>query len=677
MRTCHHQLSLKVRLPLTLLLLFVALNQRLSAQSDTIKSIVLDSVVVVKEKPYFNLTSFEEITLTPQELRQSCATILCATLSQLPGLSQITTGAISRPVIRGLTADRIQINFGGIRLEDQQWEDEYGLVLTCDGLDETRIIKGPATLLYGSGAMGGVISIGNESMPEPGNKEQDLSLRMSINTLGLDLNYGFKKSGRNNFLLQAGITSHGDYSDGEGEKVPNSRYGIYHLNLGYDINREKFSSENRFRVSFNQFGFIADSADLLEEESESPFNRAFEDAHLSVFSFLGTSTNTFKPDANTEWKVELGLQTNSRQEMERSEEVEMGLLLNTVTLNASLEKAFGLGWRWTNGLSGMLQFNNNCADRIVVPDATIGEVSAFSYINKLQKGKKISRFFEAGLRYDIRRVATHPSESEEIPSGDFPVFVRNFGSLNGSIGESLTLHDLTVKLNLSSGFRSGNLAELAANGLHEGTAEWFEGDPNLKPERCLNGDLSLNWANKWFSLRGSAYRNRFFDYIYLRPTDEKVYGYKIFRYEQTDATFSGFETGITVEKEKLFSLSIDYSHLNAKHDDGSWLPFIPADRLMGEGRYYLPTFMKNITDAFLLLGAAYTWKQDHIDQAEAVTPGYLLLNTGAGFRLHYLEFNLACRNLTNKLYYDHLSKLKYYGLYDMGRNIVFGVNWKI
>lgn len=156
-------------------------------------------------------------------------------LSTLPGVSQITTGAISKPVIRGLYGDRILINIAGLKLEDQQWEDEHGLGLSDVGVERIELIKGPASLLFGCGAMGGVVNIVEEELPESGTTKQNLNFKLFSNTYGAGIDYGFKKSGKNTFLLRTGIESHADYSDGAGNRVPNTRFAIYNINLGYIV----------------------------------------------------------------------------------------------------------------------------------------------------------------------------------------------------------------------------------------------------------------------------------------------------------------------------------------------------------------------------------------------------------------------------------------------------------
>jgi iron complex outermembrane receptor protein len=655
----------------------INLGIKAAAQSDSMKRVILTPVFVTEKKPTFSSTSHDIVAITSTEMKEKGAQTLSDELSTLPGVNQLTTGAISKPVIRGLYGNRILINVAGVKLEDQQWEDELGLGLSDAGIDYVELIKGPASLMFGSDAMGGVVNIVEEDLPETGTTKQNLNFKLFSNTYGVGLDYGFKRSAKNSYLIRGSLESHADYSDGAGNRVSNTRFALYNLNLGYLVQRPRFKCENRILVSFNQFGFIADSGEIHEDSEESRLSRKFENAHHSVLFLLLSSMNTFRPNETTEWNATIGIQNNLRQEQERSDRIDMNLMLSTFSLNTSVKKQFGKRWAWTNGMAGMFQNNVNRASRIIVPDATIAEGSAFSYINRRQQSGQLTGNFEAGLRYDYRQVITHQTGSLNPPNSDIPPFNRGFNNLNGSVGESLNFNNFLFKFDLSSGFRSGDLAELAANGLHEGSPYWYIGDPDMKVEKCLNANFSASWQHAWITLSSSVFRNRFYHYIYLRPTNEEYFGFDIYRYEQTNATLQGFEAGATVEKNDRFSFSLEYAYLEAKRDDGSWLPFSPANRLLFDSKYMLPLVSSRLQNAFVSFGVNFTQEQDHTDSHELVTPGYWLLHAGAGISLKAVRVLLTCRNLTNQLYYDHLSRLKYYGLYDMGRNIVLNVCWQL
>ena len=192
------------------------------------------------------------------------------------------------------------MNVAGQKLEDQQWEDEFGLGLSDVGIERMELIKGPASLMFGSDAMGGVVNIVEENLPEPGTPKQNLNFKLFSNTYGVGLDYGYKKSAKNTFLLRRGIESHADYSDGAGNRVPNTRFALYNLNLGYIVQRARFKSENRMLASFNEFGFLADSADIHEDSEEPRLSREFEEAHHRVLFLILSSMNSLHLNETTE-----------------------------------------------------------------------------------------------------------------------------------------------------------------------------------------------------------------------------------------------------------------------------------------------------------------------------------------------------------------------------------------
>lgn len=647
-----------------------------NAQIDSMRIIHLKEVYVSEVKPSFNTTSRDITAITNTEMKEKGTQTLSDAIATLPGVSQLTTGAISKPVIRGLFGDRVQVNMSGINIEDQEWEDESGLGISDVGVDRVELIKGPAALMFGSGAMGGVINIIRESMPDSGQTKQNLNMKLFSNTHGEGIDYGFKKAQNNSFLFRAGLENHADYSDGSGERVPNTRFALYNMNIGYKIHHNRWESDNLFLIYYDQFGFISDSSDIEETEKEPRLSREFDDAHVSVLFNMLSSNNSIRLNEATDLNIILGSQSNHRQEQEHGEEVELDLLLNTYTLNCSITSRLNHDWKWTNGIAGMFQTNKNFGSRIIVPDAFTSEGSAYSYLKKQNIWGNVTGIFESGLRYDHRQINTFQTYTSDPQAGVMTPFNKGFNIINGSLGECIIVKNLVLKFDLGTGFRSGNLAELSDNGLHEGTPNWYIGDPDLKLERCLNEEISATWRYKNLILNGSVFHNSFQNYIFLQPTNEKIYGYNIYRFKQTNAVFQGFETGISLDNLKGFNISLNYSYLNAKESDGSWIPMIPANKFFSDVKYSLPVGKSKLKNPYMLLGVEYTEAQNDTGMFENPAPSYLLLNAGLGINFRSLRFILTCNNLTNRLYYDYLSRLKYYGMFDMGRNIVLNVGWQ-
>ncbi|WP_158648534.1 TonB-dependent receptor, partial [Candidatus Symbiothrix dinenymphae] len=160
-------------------------------------------------------------------------------LAGVAGISNLSTGTgIGKPVIRGLSGNRIAVFAQGTRIENQQWGDEHGLGLDENGYEQVEIIKGPASLLYGSDALGGVLYFSDALYAKGNSLEGTFGSEYNSNTNGWR-NTGASKLSKNCFHWNAfgGYTTHEDYRDGNHDAVPNSRFhtGDFKTSLGYPV----------------------------------------------------------------------------------------------------------------------------------------------------------------------------------------------------------------------------------------------------------------------------------------------------------------------------------------------------------------------------------------------------------------------------------------------------------
>jgi iron complex outermembrane receptor protein len=613
-------------------------------------------------------TSFNTAQLSAIDMHENGSVSLSDAIARLPGISQLTTGiGISKPVIRGLSGNRIQVNVNGMRFDNQQWQDEHGLGLSDMGIDRVEIIKGPASILYGSDAMGGVLNVIEEKPAAVNEKIQDANVRLYSNTYGVSAQYGVKKTtAKNWWRLRAGIDNHADYGNKINGRVLNSRFASYNLKASLGFNRKNRVSVNNLVVSQSKFGFIFDS--LSRKEEDGRLSRTFDGPHHQVFFVQGTSENAFyRPSQKI--KLNAGFLSNLRQEDEGGGGISLSMLLNSFSLLAQAEQSLSGRSELVSGLNFFAQSNKNYGGRVIVPDALIGDASAFSLYRLTGK----TFLFEGGFRYNFKFIGTYATNSlnvigNESPSTDIVPFNQTYHVFNATAGTTIHItEEFDFKANGSSGYRPGNLAELSSNGLHEGTLRWEIGKPDAKIEKNVNIEGSLLFSRGNVRTSVSLYRNRFFNYIYLAPTGQEYFGFQIYRFQQSDATLQGGEVEAEWNPlESALSLLASYSFISAKKDDRSYLPFIPANKINGEVK-----FRKNVSS--MAVGGTYVFEQNRPAEFESYTPGYFLLYTVASATWKKTRWSLTCNNLLNKTYYDHLSRLKYYGVYNMGRNVVLGV----
>ncbi len=120
-----------------------------------------------------------------ETLKKAGAPTLMQGISNIPGVAEITTGTgIGKPVIRGLSGNRVLVYTQGVRLENQQFGNEHGLGMNDSGIESVEVIKGPASLLYGSDALGGVLYLNPEKFAYQGETKVDVSQSFFSNTLG-------------------------------------------------------------------------------------------------------------------------------------------------------------------------------------------------------------------------------------------------------------------------------------------------------------------------------------------------------------------------------------------------------------------------------------------------------------------------------------------------------------
>ncbi|MDR1198677.1 MAG: TonB-dependent receptor [Prevotellaceae bacterium] len=603
-------------------------------------------------------------------------------LSDVAGINNWSTGAgIGKPVIRGLSGNRIAVFSQGIRIENQQWGDEHGLGLDENGYEQVEIIKGPVSLLYGSDALGGILYFVDERYAKENSAESVLSSEYNTNTNGLR-NTGTFKLSKNRFHLNmfGGYTAHRDYTDGNKDFVRNSRFrsGDFKTVLGY--------TGNKFITSL-KYSFLNEKYGLTEEEEDGgdePYSNGSKP--LSPFQDLTThlisSENTFFFDNSSKLKVDIGYIFNNRKEFE-DDVAALDMNLNTFSYSAKWYSPKIRERRtFTIGSQGMYQTNKNKGEEVLIPDAITSDMGIFAMFDFYYSEKA---YWMAGLRVDGRHVSgkEHGEADEE---GYIPSFSKSYFAVNFSTGIFQPVAEkLSFRANFSSGYRAPNMFELLSDGIHEGTNRYEKGNTQLKTENSYQIDASLTYRSKHLELFINPYFNCIRNYIYLQPSDEEIDDTPVFYYKQTNAYLYGGETGLHLHPHPLdwLHLAVSYSSTfgRNKNDD---LPLMPSQKIKATASASF-AWQKTVKKISAYLQGIYSFEQNRIAAYELPTDGYFLLNAGLAFELGWskqrLLLNISASNLLNKTYYDHLSRYKSDGIYNMGRNVNFRLSiplqWKL
>ena len=637
--------------------------------------VVLGNSVQSQEKIPYKIE-----TISKSETESDGTVSLIQAISRLPGISVLSNGlGISKPVIRGMYGYRVATILDGLRFDNQEWQNEHGLGLDNIGIGNIEIIEGPAALLYGSEAMGGVIKIENQKNAPAGKILGNYNFEVFSNTLGANTELGFKGSGKNiSWQLYAGGQSHADYLEGGGVKIPNSRFAGFSAKgiLNYDYSWGVSSLDYNF--SYHLYG-VVEEADLnnLKDQEEDHFEREFEGPHHTVDFHIASLRNTFFT-GDSKIKLNLGFQNDHRIELEGAEETSAGLndeldiFLNTFSYEGEWVYPFSEKTELTIGSQGWFQSYNNEGGRILIPDADTRELSLFAYSRNDFEILEIS----GGLRYDIKNVKTKTTKTNDstiLLNAD-----NSYKIFNAAIGASIfATKNLNFKINFATGYRAPNLAELSSNGVHEGTTRYEIGNPGMKSENNYQLDVGFNYQLRDFSINTGIFYNKVMNYIFLQPSNDFINRYRIYRFEQEDASLKGGEISADWMAVNVLDISSSFSIVRGKRNNGYYLPFMPADKIITTIKFDLSEYFSR-ENTFLSISMRNYLKQDRIAEEEIPTPGYTLIDAGLGMDISL--FNLSFRtllnitNLLDKKYYDHLSLLKPLGVLDMGRNISLAVN---
>ena len=608
-----------------------------------------------------------------KELQQKGTSTLIEGLATIPGVSQVSTGtSIGKPVIRGLSGNRVLVYSQGVRIENQQFGDEHGLGLNDAGIESVEVIKGPASLLYGSDALGGVLYFNPEKFANTNTFKGDFNQRLFSNTLGSNTSLGLKTSGKNWKVLARGTyDTHSDYAIADGDRVTNTRYNETDFKTGIGYSNSKFSSVLRYNFNKLDLGIPENgvSEQTTSKKTDYP-SQAIDNNLLSLNNIF-----FFK---NSKLDVDLGYIDNDRSELEDGNIAVLHMKLKTFNYDAKYHLPKMGKVETIFGIQGMNQTNTNSGEEYLIPDATTKDFGIFGTGNYEWKTNVI----QAGIRFDKRKIATtaYGIGGEE---GSFEALDKSFDSFNASLGYKTNLAtDLTLRLNVASGFRAPNLAELTSNGVHEGTNRYEVGNPNLKTEQNVQTDLNLEYKSSHIEFFVNGFYNHINNYIYTSPTGEVINDNAVFDYIQNDAKLYGGEIGLHFHPHPLDWLHYETSFetVTGKKQDGDFLPLIPANNWDNTIRteFKIKDWLE---EGFATLNVSTTLNQDNVSGFETNTNGYTLLNLGFGGKMKLgktvFNINLNANNVLDKEYTAHLSRLKTDGIPNIGRNIVLGLNFNI
>ena len=618
-----------------------------------------------------NVMKVEHQTL--KSLQQKGTSTLIEGLATIPGVSQVSTGtSIGKPVIRGLSGNRVLVYSQGVRLENQQFGEEHGLGLNDAGVESVEVIKGPASLLYGSDALGGVLYFNPEKFVKVGDFKTDFSQRLFSNTLGSNTSLGLKTSTEKwKFLIRGSYNTHSDYQVPNSDRVTNTRYNETDFKTGIGYNNTSFSSVLRY--NFNKLDLGIPENGIAEQSTSKKTLYPSQGVNNHILSL---HNNFFFK--NSKLEADLGYIFNDRSEFEDSNIAVLHMKLRTFNYDVKYYMPKLGKVESIIGVQGMHQTNTNFGEELLIPNATTNDFGIFGTANYEWKTNVI----QAGIRFDKRNVSTetHGVIGQE---GYFEGISKSFDSFNSSLGYKTNLaDDFTLRLNVASGFRAPNLAELTSNGVHEGSNRYEIGNANLKNEQNFQTDLNLEYGGSHFELFVNGFYNLINNYIFISPNGNTIDGNDVYDYVQANAALYGGEAGIHFHPHPLdwLHFTSSFETVIGEKQNGDYLPLIPANKWNNILKVEFKS-KKWLEEGFATLNVESTFSQNNDSEFETRTNDYTIVNMGLGGKISWsktvFNVNLNANNVFNKTYVSHLSRLKTDGIPNIGRNIVLGVSFVI
>ena len=663
------------------------------------------------------------VAINNQYLRANISSNIIDALVQVPGVTAVTTGPnISKPFIRGLGYNRILTLYDGMRQEGQQWGDEHGIEVDEYSVDRVELVKGPASLIYGSDALAGVVNLIPTPPATDGHVIGDFTSEYQSNNNMVGASG--MMSGNQNGFYWLGRASHKqamDYQDPIDGRVYATNFNETDANASFGVNKKWGFSHLELSL-FNDLQAIPDgSRDSATRQftkqvteidtfrpvvTNSELNRyALPVLHQHVQQYRAMSSNNFNL-FNGLLSVNAGFERNIRQEFSHPEYGTipgLDLRLNSYTYDVKYYFHGIAGWEVTAGLNGMYQANDATkGTEFIIPSYNQFDIGPFAVFKKTIGKLDIA----GGIRYDNRSFHNDAVYTTTDPATGFGTYYsgantsaatqqfaaasHNYSGTTYSLGLAYIFSKaFALKGNIARGFRAPNIAEISADGVHPGTNIYQVGGTDLKPEFSLQEDIGMEFTSKHISVNVSVFNNDIANYIYNQKelnasgTDSMKDNATVFKFQATHARLYGGEASIDIHPHPLdwlhFENSISLVYGVNEGGDGvlvndrnKYLPLIPPVHGISELRANFKHPRKFLQNTFFKLQVEAYASQNRVylaNNTETATPGYTLFNAGIGSDITnhsgktILNVSVFGNNLFNVAYEDHLSRLKYFEPY--------------
>lgn len=627
--------------------------------------------------------------------QHSAATNVIDAVANLPGVSAVTTGPnVSKPFIHGLGYNRVVTAEDGIRQEGQQWGDEHGIEVDQNSIDRIEIIKGPASLSYGSDAIGGVVNL---LTPQPVPEGKILGYVSGIygTNNGL-INSSVRLQGNENGFVwgaQASQKAAKDYEnqrDGRNwatnfnEKDArimlgvNKSWGYSYLNASVFDDLQAIPDGSRDSATRKFTYQITDSDTYRPIASQSMLNSYSLPTlhqHVQLYRIYDVSNIAL---GNGNLIIDLGWQYSHRREYTHPTAASipgLNLELNTYTYDVKYNFTLGDGYETSVGVNGMFQ-NNALGYSTDFPIPAYHQFDLGGFLIEKKSFGKLDLM--GGIRYDTRSFSgqaayidtsvayypvlykgPNPTTTANVTQ-QFSALNKTFSGATGSLGGTYNVSDhFLIKANIARGYRAPSIAELSANGPDPGSQIYHVGNSSFKPEFSLQEDIGAALTLPMLTASVSLFDNTIQNYIFqeqildangnaLRVNPDGTPNpngqYSEFTYVQSKARIDGAEFYLDIhpfswlhfENALTLTYGTNLSQNGHAPDSLKYLPFIPPPHTHSELRGVYNKGFGRFKNGYAYVGFDHYNPQNRFFAAygtETYTAGYNLLSAGVGIDL--------------------------------------------
>ena len=587
-------------------------------------------------------TAQPAIVLAGDELERSIAKSLGETLDKQLGITGTYFGPIaSRPVIRGLSNQRVQVLEDSIAsLDVSALSEDHSVTVDPLVARSIEVIKGPGTLLYGNAAVGGVVNVLTNRIPETRPQEPFAgAIELRGDTVSDQRSGALRLDGQaGDFALHAdGFHRDSDDIDipghalsdqlvneleASGEEVPTNPDGVVY---GSDGKTDGWSVGGSYLVGDR--GYLGASATRYDAnygtpgpESQPDGSSVRIDMRQRRYDLSGGLDNPFTGISAV--RVRTGHSNYTHTEFEPDGTPGTKFTQDANELRLAFDHAPIASWRGTFGVQYIDVDFRAQGEEAFIPPSKTDNLGLFLFEEHPIGDVNL----QLGVRYEDQRI--DPESAAALPNYDD-------SSWNGSAGAVWDFApEYSVALNYTYAQRHPSPTELYADGAHVALARFEIGDASLTKESTNTVDLALRKYEGDVQFLVSAFYSRYGDFIYGQPTGEFAGDeepFPVVQYVQQDAEFYGAEAEVSLPllDEDVNSLRLrlltDYVRAKLVNGDGN-LPLIPPWRVGAELEYNRGGWQAGL-EAF-----RYD-SQDQVADNELTTDGYTMLGANLGYRL--------------------------------------------